>query len=195
MKGEWRTYLCVMNEFTNASGEAQGQNKPQGHSAQSNRISLPTFISDLPHAIFHVDRGIIFNFRQLMIQPAAMIHDYLGGNRKAYFHPATYLVISLIINYLVVKLTDLHFYDDGELATMSPLAAQAIRDYDALQWWFLEHTYIYILIAIPASTLFLYTIFRLSHQKLNVAETAVVILFTIGQGCLCKVLFICVLAG
>ncbi len=111
-----------------------------------------------------------------------MINDYLRDNRKPYFHPAIYLVISLIVNYLVVKLTDLHFYDESELATMTPLTSQAIKDYDALQWRFLEHTYIYILIAIPASSLFMHTIFRIAKMKLNVAESAVIVLFTIGQG-------------
>ena len=156
----------------------------QGHESGTERISLFQFISDLPHAIFHVDRGILYNFRELFKHPAESIHSYLAGNRKAFFHPATYLVIALLINYLVVKITDLHFYDVHELATMTPLAAQAIMDYDALQWWFLEHTYIYILIAIPASSLFLHLIFRMSGKGLNFAESAVVVLFTIGQGVL-----------
>lgn len=147
------------------------------------RISLLHFIMDLPHAIFHVDQGILFNFVQLIKRPAASIQDYLDGHlRKRYFHPATYLVIALLFNYLVVKITDLHFYDEQELLSMTPLAAQAIMDYDKMQWWFLEHTYIYIFLAIPASSLFLYLIFRLSGLKFNVAETAVVVLFTIAQG-------------
>ena len=146
------------------------------------RISLFHFISDLPHAIFHVDRGILFNFRQLFMRPASSIKEYLDGHRKKYFHPASYLVIALLVNYLVVKLMDLHLYDEQELLSMSPIAAQAIIDYDQMQWWFLEHTYIYILIAIPASTLFMYLIFRLAKKRLNVAETAVIVLFTIAQG-------------
>ena len=153
------------------------------HDTEEGRISLLHFISDLPHAIFHVDRGILFNFVQLIKRPAASIHEYLDGHRRnKYFHPASYLVIALLFNYIVVKITDLHFYDEQELLSMTPLAAQAIMDYDKMQWWFLEHTYIYILLAIPASTLFLYLIFRLSALKFNVAETAVVVLFTIAQG-------------
>jgi len=151
-------------------------------SQHTERISLGKLIGDIPHAIFHVDRGILFNMVQLSKRPAASIQYYLAGNRKSFFHPATYLVIALLCNYLVVKLINLHFYDEYELASMTPLAAQAIKDYDALQWWFLEHTYIYILIAIPASTLFLYLIFRSSGRRFNFGETAVVILFTIAQG-------------
>lgn len=156
---------------------------PHKKDSGTERISLFHFISDLPHAIFHVDRGILFNFVQLIKRPAASIQEYLDGHdRKRFFHPATYLVIALLVNYLVVKITDLHFYDEQELLSMTPLAAQAIMDYDKMQWWFLEHTYIYILLAIPASSLFLYLIFRLSALRLNVAETAVVVLFTIAQG-------------
>lgn len=166
------------------SGRVEG--RLATHSKQNpveERISLFHFISDLPHAIFHVDRGILFNFAQLIKRPAASIQEYLDGHRRnKYFHPASYLVIALLFNYLVVKITDLHFYDEQELLSMTPLAAQAIMDYDKMQWWFLEHTYIYILLAIPASSLFLYLIFRLSGLKFNMAETAVVVLFTIAQG-------------
>jgi hypothetical protein len=62
--------------------------------------------------------------------------------------------------------------------------AQAIRDYDAMQWWFLEHTYIYILLAIPVSTLFIFILMKGMKQSYNVAESAVIVLFTIAQGVL-----------
>jgi hypothetical protein len=93
-------------------------------------------------------------------------------------------VISLVLNYLVVKMTNLHFYDEGELLHMNADAAQAIRDYDGMQWWFLEHTYIYILLSIPASAIFLFLVFKAARQQYNIAETAVIILFTISQGVL-----------
>jgi hypothetical protein len=168
----------------NFPGQIEGRlASHQEEASRPERISLFQFISDLPHAIFHVDRGILFNFVQLIKRPAASIQEYLDGyDRKRFFHPATYLVIALLFNYLVVKLTNLHFYDEQELLSMTPLAAQAIIDYDKMQWWFLEHTYIYILLAIPASSLFLFLIFRLAGIKFNAAETAVVVLFTIAQG-------------
>ena len=180
-----------MNESNNYPLEAEGQLQT-GHAVSTERISILAFLSDLPHAVFHVDRGILYNFRLLLKRPGATILDYIAGNRKKFFHPASYLVIALLLNYVVVKITDLHFFDEAELATMTPLAAQAIRDYDALQWWFLEHTYIYILLAIPASTFFLYSIFRLAGRRLNVAETAVVVLFTIAQGVMIQsIIYLC----
>jgi hypothetical protein len=153
-----------------------------GQKASVKRISVLSLLQDLPHAIFHIDRGFLYNIRQMFAQPGTAIREYLAGKRKPFYHPAAYLVVALVLNYLVVKITDLHLYDEAELQTMDPLAAKAITDYDAMQWWFLEHTYIYILIAIPASALFLYAIFRLMKQAYNLAEAATVVLLTIAQG-------------
>jgi hypothetical protein len=148
------------------------------------RITLGQLIRDLPHVIFHVDKGFLYNVSHLLRRPGSAIIEYLEGKRRPFFHPASFLVISLVLNYLIVKILDLHFYFDHELALMKPLEAKAIKDYDAMQWWFLEHTYIYILLAIPVSTLFIFSIMKLMKQPYNVAESAVIILFTIAQGVL-----------
>jgi hypothetical protein len=155
-----------------------------GQKASVARITLKRFFIDLPHAVFHLDSGFLFNVWELFKRPGIAIREYLGGKRKPFYHPASYLVIALIVNYLVVKITNLHFYDEGELVTMHPLAAKAIIDYDAMQWWFLEHTYVYILVAITTSSLFLFGIFRLMKMSFNLAETAAIVLFTIAQGVL-----------
>jgi hypothetical protein len=155
-----------------------------GQKTTVGRITLGGLLRDVPHAIFHVDRGFFYNMLHLFKQPGNAIAAYLNGRRKVFFHPASYLIVSLILNYVVVKTTDMHFFDEGELAGMDSFKAAAIRDYDALQWWFLEHTYIYILIAIPASSLFLFGIFKLMKSAFNLAETAAVVLFTIAQGVL-----------
>ena len=104
-----------------------------GQKANVGRIRISQLVKDLPHTVFHVDRGLFFNIIQLFQRPGHTILDYLQGKRKPFYHPVTFLVISLLVNYLVVKLTDLHFYNEEELRHMDPLQAQAIRDYDALQ--------------------------------------------------------------
>lgn len=159
-----------------------------GQKTSVSRITIGSLLRDLPHAIFHVDRGFLFNIWKLFKQPGIAIDQYLSGKRKQFYHPASYIVIALILNYLIVKITDLHFYDEAELQGMDSLKAAAIRDYDAMQWWFLEHTYIYILLAIPASSLFLYAIFKWAKKEYNLAETAAVVLFTIAQGVLIQTL-------
>lgn len=155
-----------------------------GQKASTGPITLHKLLEEIPNAIFHVNSGFLFNCYYLLIQPGKTIRDYLAGKRKKFFHPATFLLLALVINYLVVKLHDLHFYDVAELAIMDPLKAKAIMEYDAMQWWFLEHTYLYILIAIPASSVFLFFLFRMLKQNINLAESAVVVLFIIAEGVL-----------
>ncbi len=155
-----------------------------GQKTSVTRIRLASLLKELPHAVFHVDKGFLFNFTRLFRQPAVAIRDYLEGKRKPFFHPASYLVLALVLNYVVVKVIDLHFYDAHELHTMSPAEAAAIQAYDQMQWWFLEHTYIYILLAIPVSSFFLWLLLRLGKQPYNYAEAGVIVLFVIAQGVL-----------
>jgi hypothetical protein len=87
-----------------------------------------------------------------------------------------------VFNYFAVKITNLHYYDDAELLNMSPNEAALIKQYDETQWWFLEHTYLYMLIAIPACAIFYYFFFRLFKYKFNFAESAIIVMFIIAQG-------------
>lgn len=176
-------------ECKNCGSTVQDKYCPHcGQKISVSRITLASLVRDLPHAVFHVDKGFLYNFTKLFRQPGRMINEYLAGRRRPFYHPASYLVVALVLNYLVVKIIDLHFYDEHELVSMQPLEAKAITDYDAMQWWFLEHTYIYILIAIPVSTFFLWMMLRWLKKNYNLAETAAIILFTIAQGVLIQTL-------
>jgi hypothetical protein len=153
-----------------------------GQTALVKRISINQLIKDIPHAIFHLDGGFFYNARELFVRPGFAIKEYLAGKRKPFFHPVTYLAILLVLNYLAVKVTDLHYYDEAELASMSASQAAFIIKYDETQWWFLEQTYLYMLIAIPACSVFYYFFFRLFKYRFNLAENAVILMFIIAQG-------------
>jgi len=155
-----------------------------GQKHEEHRIHIGTLLHDIPHAVFHVDHGFFFNVRQLFLRPGFAIRDYLEGRRKPFFHPITYLAILLVFNLFAVKVTNLHYYDEQELLMMTPKEAEFIKAYDASQWWFLEHTYLYMLVAIPVCTAFCYYFFRLFKQKFNFAENAIILMFIIAQGVL-----------
>ena len=127
-----------------------------GQKVSVKRIELKHLMHDIPHAIFHLDSGFFYNLKQLFIRPGITIKNYIEGKRKPFFHPITYLAILLVFNFFAVKVTNLHYYDEAELLTMSAKEVAFIKEYDATQWWFLEHTYLYMLIAIPACTIFYY---------------------------------------
>jgi hypothetical protein len=100
------------------------------------------------------------------------------------FIPLPTCAILMLVNYLVVRLTGMHYYDTEELRHLTTEQAQIIVEYDATQWWFLEHTYLYMLIAIPACSIFLYLFFRAFRFRFNLAECAVILMFIIAQGVL-----------
>jgi len=155
-----------------------------GQKHDEHRIHIGSLLHDIPHAIFHVDQGFFFNVVQLFKRPGAAIGDYLAGRRKSFFHPITYLAILLVFNLFAVKITDLHYYDEKELLSMTSAEVAFIREYDASQWWFLEHTYLYMLVAIPIGAAFCYGFFRLFRIRFNFAENAIILMFIIAQGVL-----------
>jgi hypothetical protein len=155
-----------------------------GQKLDEHRIHLGSLLHDIPHAIFHVDHGFFFNAIELFKRPGAAIRDYLAGRRKPFFNPITYLAILLVLNLFAVKLTDLHYYDEAELLRMTADEVTFIKEYDASQWWFLEHTYLYMLVAIPIGALFCYGFFRFFRIRFNFAENAIILMFIIAQGVL-----------
>lgn len=153
-----------------------------GQKSEEHRIRLGSLLHDIPHAIFHVDHGFFYNLLQLFKRPGPAIREYLEGKRKPFFHPITYLAILLVFNFFAVKITNLHYYDPGELQRMSPEKAAIILEYDASQWWFLEHTYLYMMVAIPLCAVFSYGFFRLFRLRFNYAEHVIILMFIIAQG-------------
>jgi len=155
-----------------------------GQKNHEHQIHLRSLLHDIPHAIFHVDHGFFFNVVELFKRPGAAIKDYLAGRRKPFFNPITYLAILLVFNLFAVKVTDLHYYDEHELLSMTATEVAFIKEYDASQWWFLEHTYLYMMVAIPLCALFCYGFFRLFKIRFNFAENAITVMFIIAQGVL-----------
>jgi hypothetical protein len=64
-----------------------------GQSAHAGRIDGSYILHDLPHAVFHVDKGILYSMWQLLIRPGKSIAEYLDGKRVNHFRPFSYLII------------------------------------------------------------------------------------------------------
>jgi hypothetical protein len=137
-------------------------------------------LNELPHAIFHVEKGILFNTKQLLIRPGYAIRNFLVGKRKPFFNPLTYLALMILMNYLVMKLVNFHTYDERELLLLKPDDANAYKEYDSTNWWIMEHAYWYMLIAVPVIGIFLFLWFNLLGRKFNLAESIIIALFTIA---------------
>lgn len=64
-----------------------------GQKSVVHRLTLGHLLHEIPHAVFHVDRGFFATIWQLLRQPGVAINNYLDGKRARYFNPLTLLII------------------------------------------------------------------------------------------------------
>lgn len=71
-----------------------------GQKTATRRITVHNILHDLPHAVFHVDKGAWKNILSVM-RPGKTVREYLKGKRIVYFNPFIFFLLSLgLILYL-----------------------------------------------------------------------------------------------
>lgn len=73
----------AIGDFCHACGQRLGVH----------RLTLPHLLHEIPHAVFHVDRGILVTLRALATRPGPTINGYLDGHRVRYFNPLSLLML------------------------------------------------------------------------------------------------------
>ncbi|MCU0388464.1 MAG: DUF3667 domain-containing protein [Chitinophagaceae bacterium] len=64
-----------------------------GQKADIHRINWHHLAHSIPHALFHVDSGILFTLKELALRPGHAAFDFLSGKRKPYYHPVFILIL------------------------------------------------------------------------------------------------------
>jgi hypothetical protein len=67
-----------------------------GHCGQKSdvkRIDWHHLVHDIPHSIFHLEKGFFLTLKMMIVSPGMVIREYLDGKRAKYFRPLTYLFI------------------------------------------------------------------------------------------------------
>jgi hypothetical protein len=72
-------------------------------SAHVKRVDAHFFLHDIPHSIFHVDKGFFYTFKELIVRPGHSIRAYLEGKRARHFRPLAYLLLLSTISTLIDK--------------------------------------------------------------------------------------------
>jgi hypothetical protein len=81
--------ICPNCDTLPAGDYCQACGQRQGH----HRFTLISILHEIPHAIFHVDRGLPATLRELARHPGVAIRGYLDGQRTRYYNPLTLLVL------------------------------------------------------------------------------------------------------
>ena len=119
-----------------------------GQKTTIHRYSFAHFVEhDLVHGIWHLDKGILFTIKKLLLQPGHSIREFLQGKRVNYFNVITLLILIMGLSYFLneaspIKITDL-FSDEETKKAMSSIEKFS-KEYPKLQ----------LLLFIPVYSLF-----------------------------------------
>jgi hypothetical protein len=131
--------------------------------ADTHRITWHYIWHELPHSIWHVDKGIAFTLRELFTRPGYTIREFLDGKRVNHYRP---LALVLLLGALLVFLSQSlgvrmsaqvqqTFSDAGD----SP--SEALKAFQSEVNQFTEKNQTLIsLLTIPITSFFLWLFFR-----------------------------------
>lgn len=137
-----------------------------GQKTSTARLSIHEFVHDGWHVLTHTDKGIFRVIKDLLLHPALFYKQYFGGQRKKYFSPILFFIITaglvaLLYGYVFA-------FQDKILNTNNEFGKMIFHD-----------TKFRALLILPIQILLTWLIFR---KRYNLAEVAVFWLFTLGLG-------------
>lgn len=86
-------------------------------------------LHDLPHSVWHVDRGILYTLRHMLTRPGYAIADYLAGRRARHFRPVTYLLLIGGLGALLMSGLDIEPIPPSRAAEMPKVMVLAMDKY------------------------------------------------------------------
>ena len=149
-----------------------------GQPASTHRLSMGHLLHEIPHTIWHVDKGIFYTLRELLTRPGATILGYMRGQRARHFAPLSLLLlVTGIYSFVAAKL---HMSEIVTQTSMSDSAAElrAAHQHGS------ESTMRYMGWLYAAAAPFIALVARrvLRRSGLNLAETLVAVLYVTAAG-------------
>lgn len=94
-----KTVICK-----NCGLEFTGNYCPEcGQNAHEHRINAKYILHDIPHSVFHVDKGFFHTLFMLFRKPGLMVQQYLEGKRARHFRPFAYVILMSTIATFLIK--------------------------------------------------------------------------------------------
>ncbi|MBH9575300.1 DUF3667 domain-containing protein [Inhella proteolytica] len=142
-----------------------------GQSAKVHRFTLAGLLHDVPHAVFHVERGILATLAGLLRRPGVTINAYLDGQRVRFFNPLSLLVLmagayaALYNQPFLLSILEPLFDDSRARGHITGMLGWTTRWYSVL-----------LLLSVPLMGGLNWLFYR--QQGRNVAEHMVIMAFT-----------------
>jgi hypothetical protein len=102
-----------------------------GQKTDTKRLNWHHLIHDIPHSIFHLEKGFFLTLKMMIINPGLVIREYLDGKRAKYFRPLTYLFILGTIAGLIYLNTPIYLEmaKNAESAEMAKVIQDLVGKY------------------------------------------------------------------
>ena len=154
-----------------------------GQPANTHRITLKhLLLHDLPHSVWHVDKGIAYTFWQMLTRPGLTIRGYLAGQRTRQFRPVSYLLLlvglaALVMSAFQVDLQQAMLAAQPTKAGSPPVALMAVvmERYLSIT---MKHPYLMQLVLMPLNSLVAWLLLR--RAGYNYAEVLLGNAFIVG---------------
>lgn len=163
-----------------------------GQTANTHEINFHSILHEVQHTFLHVDKGILYTTKQLLIRPGHTIREYLNGKRVEHFKPFSYILILstvyALLNKVSHKLTIVEaFFEGFSEGASNGSNTQAGALVSSIQW--LQHHYAYTtLLMLPIVSLASYLAFK--KCKYNYFQHLILNSYAAGQR---TVIFLCLL--
>lgn len=162
-----------------------------GQPTPAHRIDWHFLGHELEHSVLHMDRGVLYTLKRLMLRPGHLIRDYLDGRREGIVKPLLLLMMTaaalvLLSHYLLSgdivgsSVTDgmrQAFADNND---PTGKGAELLKAFEYTKNWFNEHITLVTLLILPLEAAALQLAF-LGARKLNYPEWLVITAFLTAQ--------------
>ncbi|HXD79401.1 MAG TPA: DUF3667 domain-containing protein [Puia sp.] len=138
---------------------------------------------ELQHALFHVDKGILYTVRMLFSSPGRTIRSFINGQRVRHFKPLMFLVVSAGL-YAFIN----HFFKHAIIAWRPTGVRTADNAVSALNEYLKEYFEWFVLIQLPLAAWVYYLFFR--KYRTNYVEQLVVCAYVSGMRTLLGILLL-----
>ncbi len=148
-----------------------------GEYRETKKLSLTSILADALSTITNMDKGFLFNFKTLILNPRIITEDYILGKRRGILNPISFLIISVTIYLIVLSF----FRIPKELVEFNDLPISTLEKVSREVGLFIRTNlkYFWILVILPlALTL------KLVFRKYNYIENLAISSFIIGQASL-----------
>jgi hypothetical protein len=165
-----------------------------GQTAHTHEINWHYIWHEIPHSVWHVDRGILFTLRELCTRPGHTIREFLEGKRVNHYRPLALLLILGGVLVFVMHSLDLSMAKLNEAAYYRPDTSAEARTFRLQMNQFMEEKMTILNIAfLPFFAFGYWLVFR--RKGYNYPQLLVVQTFTANFGMLLSlIMFITVWA-